>query len=191
MTEATPDDSGIAKSVPTDSTHTDVTPTDSGHGGEKDQQSAAIWPKKRLQTSRGRRVGDAAVATLTRWGLVPHTYVMTTVGRKTGQPRNTPVTLVEKGDKRWLVAPYGPVSWVLNARAAGRVTISRRGHAQDYGIEELSPERSGSILKDYLKIAGATKTFFEATKASPVADFTAEASRHPVFELTVINGPRG
>jgi deazaflavin-dependent oxidoreductase (nitroreductase family) len=57
------------------------------------------------------------VATLTRWGLVPHTYVLTTIGRKTGRPRSTPVTLVEKGDQRWLVAPYGPVSWVLTAVA--------------------------------------------------------------------------
>jgi deazaflavin-dependent oxidoreductase (nitroreductase family) len=144
----------------------------------------AIWPKKRLQTSGGRRAGDAVVATLTRWGLVPHTYVMTTIGRKTGQPRSTPVTLVEKNDQRWLVAPYGPVPWVLNARAAGRVTISRRGHARDYAITEIDPKQAGPILKDYLKIAGATKTYFEATKNSPVADFTAEASRHPVFELT-------
>jgi hypothetical protein len=76
-----------------------------------------IWPKKRLQTSDGRRAGDAVVATPTRWGLVPHTYVLTTIGRKTGRPRSTPVTLVEKGDQRWLVAPYGPVSWVLTAVA--------------------------------------------------------------------------
>ena len=143
----------------------------------------AIWPKKRLQTSAGRRAGDAVVATLTRWGLVPHTYVMTTIGRKTGRPRSTPVTIVEQGEKRWLVAPYGPVPWVLNARAAGRVTISRRGHSKVYAVTEVDPEQAGAILKDYLKIAGATKTFFEATKNSPVETFTAEASRHPVFEL--------
>ena len=150
-----------------------------------------IWPKKRLQTSGGRRAGDAMVATLTRWGLVPHTYVLTTIGRKTGRPRSTPVTLVEKGDQRWLVAPYGPVSWVLNARAAGKVSIGRRGRAHDFTIEELSAEQAGPILQEYLKIAGATRPYFEATKASPVADFVAEASRHPVFELTAIADPQG
>jgi deazaflavin-dependent oxidoreductase (nitroreductase family) len=131
------------------------------------------------------------VATLTRWGLVPHTYVLTTIGRKTGRPRSTPVTLVEKGDQRWLVAPYGPVSWVLNARAAGKVSIGRRGRAHDFTIEELSAEQAGPILQEYLKIAGATRPYFEATKASPVADFVAEASRHPVFELTAIADPQG
>ncbi len=159
--------------------------------GEPSDPGPAIWPKKRLVTSGGRRAGNAVVAALTRWGLVPHTYVMTTIGRKTGQPRRTPVTLVENDDNRWLVAPYGPVSWVLNARAAGRVKISRRGRTQDYAITELDSERAGPILKEYLKIAGATKTYFEATKGSPVADFTAEASRHPVFELTLIADPRG
>ncbi len=150
-----------------------------------------LWPKKRLDTSGGRRVGDTVVATLTRWGLVPHTYVLTTIGRKTGQPRNTPVTLVEKGDKRWLVAPYGPVAWVLNARAAGRVTIGRRGKAHDYAIRELAVDEAGPVLKDYLQIASATRPYFEATKTSPVGEFISEASRHPVFELSLITDPRG
>jgi deazaflavin-dependent oxidoreductase (nitroreductase family) len=116
---------------------------------------------------------------------------LTTIGRKTGRPRSTPVTLVEKGDQRWLVAPYGPVSWVLNARAAGKVSIGRRGRAHDFTIEELSAEQAGPILQEYLKIAGATRPYFEATKASPVADFVAEASRHPVLELTAIADPQG
>ena len=101
------------------------------------------------------------------------------------------MTLVEKGDNRWLVAPYGPVAWVLNARTAGRVTLTRRGQSQAYAVEELAADEAGPILKDYLQIASATRSYFAATKASPIADFTAEASRHPVFKLTPVTDPRG
>jgi len=35
-------------------------------------------------------------------------------------------------------------------------------------------------------IAGATRSFFKATKDAPVAEFVAEADAHPVFELTQV-----
>ncbi len=38
--------------------------------------------------------------------------------RPQDRPRTNPVTVVEHDGRRWLVAPYGPVSWVHNARAA-------------------------------------------------------------------------
>ena len=74
--------------------------------------------------NRGQQIGNRFVGTLVRLGLGPKgTYLMTVPGRKTGKRYTTPVTLVEDGTQRWLVAPYGPVSWVRNARAAGRVTL--------------------------------------------------------------------
>jgi deazaflavin-dependent oxidoreductase (nitroreductase family) len=121
------------------------------------------------------------------WGLIPHAYVLTTKGRKTGQLHSIPVALVEEDDKKWLVAPYGPVSWVLNARAAGKVTLSRGGRTHMYAVEELSTTAAGPVLKSYLAIATATKPYFEATKDSPVEAFFAEASRHPVFALSRIS----
>jgi deazaflavin-dependent oxidoreductase (nitroreductase family) len=167
--------------------------SDGGNGGEStepgvgpDHDPAPKWPVKRFRPGRGQKIGNVIMTTLTRWALVPHSYVMTTRGRKTGRLHSNPVTLVEKGESRWLVAPYGPVSWVLNARTAGRVTLSRRGHDQDYLIDELPPDQAGPILKDYVQIASATRSYFEATKASPVEAFVAEASRHPVFALTPV-----
>ena len=50
----------------------------------------------------------------------PHTYLMTVRGRKTGRSYSTPVILVEREQKRWLVAPYGEVGWVRNARGHWR-----------------------------------------------------------------------
>jgi deazaflavin-dependent oxidoreductase (nitroreductase family) len=123
-----------------------------------------------------------------RAGLVPSTYLLTTRGRKTGRPRTNPVTVVDHDGRRWLVAPYGPVSWVHNARAAGRVTLRRRLDTREYTVREVSAQEAGPVLKRYVGIATATRPYFVATKDSPVEDFVAEADRHPAFELIPVAG---
>jgi len=137
-----------------------------------------------------RRLGDAIIGVFIRAGLVPSSYLLTTRGRRTGRPRTNPVTVVEHDGRRWLVAPYGPVSWVHNARAAGRVTLRRRLDKRDYAVREVSPQEAGPVLKRYVRIATATRPYFQAAKHAPVEDFIAEADRHPVFELTPISGDR-
>jgi deazaflavin-dependent oxidoreductase (nitroreductase family) len=148
----------------------------------------AGWPERRFNPSRAQRAGNSVVAALTDWGLIPHTYVMTTRGRKTGHLHTTPVTLVEEDGHKWLVAPYGPVAWVLNARAARLVTLRRRRDIGMYSVQELSPQEAGPVLKKYLAIASATRPYFIATKTSPVEEFVAEAGKHPVFALTRVSG---
>ena len=44
--------------------------------------------------------------------------LLTVRGRKTGQPRTTPVALVEIGGRRWVVGTFGEVNWVRNLRVA-------------------------------------------------------------------------
>jgi deazaflavin-dependent oxidoreductase (nitroreductase family) len=123
------------------------------------------------------------MSALTRTGIVPRTYLLTTVGRKSGEPRSNPVTLVTHNGRRWLVAPYGVVPWVLNARAAGTVTLSRRGSGRQFTIREVSPREAGDVLKRYVAVAGVTEKYFVANKSSPAEAFAAEADVHPVFEL--------
>lgn len=139
---------------------------------------------KTYRVTRGQRAGNAVMASLIELGLVPHSYVMTTRGRRTGRLHATPVTLVEKGGRRWLVAPYGQVSWVHNARAAGMVTVRRRFRVDAFGVRELGPTEAGPVLKDYLRIASAVRGHFYAATDAPVEDFVREAHLHPVFELT-------
>jgi deazaflavin-dependent oxidoreductase (nitroreductase family) len=143
-------------------------------------------PVRQYRPSRGRRVGDAIISVFVRAGLVPSTYLLTTKGRKTGRPLTHPATVVEHDGRRWLVAPYGPVSWVHNARAAGRVTLRRRGDRQTYAIREVPAPEAGPVLKRYVAIATATRPYFQADKDAPVEDFAAEAARHPVFELITV-----
>jgi methylthioribose-1-phosphate isomerase len=91
--------------------------------------------------------------------------------------------LIEDGE-RWLVAPYGEVGWVRNARAAGEVEISRARRSETMGIEEVASEQAAPVLKQYLKSAPVARPFFDVTPKSPLDEFVTEASRHPVFRLT-------
>jgi deazaflavin-dependent oxidoreductase (nitroreductase family) len=143
---------------------------------------------RQFRPSRGRRIGDAVIGVLTRAGLVPSTYLLTTTGRRTGRPLTHPATVVEHDGRRWLVAPYGAVSWVHNARAAGRVRLTRRGRRRDYTVREVTAAEAGPVLKRYVRVATATRPYFRADKDSPVEDFVAEADRHPVFELRPVDG---
>jgi len=67
-------------------------------------------PVREFRLTRVERLGNAIIGMLARAGIGP-VHLLTTRGRKTGRPRTNPVTLVEQDRQRWLVAPYGAVSW--------------------------------------------------------------------------------
>ena len=155
----------------------------SGEAGKQARGGQAPRTARQYRPSRSRHLENTIMSALTRAGLVPRSYLLTTHGRKTGRPRTNPVVPVEHDGRRWLVAPYGPVSWVHNARATGQVSLTRRRNTRDYIIREVLPDEAGPVLKRYIRIARAPRPYFQASKDSPVQDFVAEAGRHPVFEL--------
>ena len=131
-----------------------------------------------------RRVANVLMRLLLRLGLAPRTTVLLTVpGRRSGTPRSTPVTLVEEDRQRWLVAPYGSVGWVHNARAAGQVELSRGRRTETVRVKELAPEAAAPVLKAYVERVPITRSYFDAAPDAPVAAFAAEAPRHPVFQV--------
>ncbi len=128
--------------------------------------------------------------TLIRLGIGPkHTYLLTVRGRTTGKPYSTPATLLEENGARWLVAPYGEVSWVRNARAAGSVTLARQGLTETVAFNQVSAKESAPVLKKYLALEPFTQPYFDARSDSPVEAFESEASRHPVFRLRANGSP--
>lgn len=138
---------------------------------------------KTYHLGRSRRLVNAVMGPLARVGLAGrHMYILTVNGRKTGRSYSVPVILIENGE-RWLVAPYGEVGWVRNARAAGEVRISRARRSETLRIEQATPEQSAPILQRYLKAVPVVRPFFDVTPNSPLADFVAEAPLHPVFRL--------
>ena len=134
------------------------------------------------QLTRGRRVTNRIVRALYSMGVGSDCNCLLTVtGRKSGIRRTTPVTLVEEGGSRWIVSPYGEVAWVQNARAAGRVTLSRGRRSETVSFTELAPVESAPVLRSYITKVAITRPFFDVRPDSPLEAFAAEASRHPVF----------
>jgi deazaflavin-dependent oxidoreductase (nitroreductase family) len=138
------------------------------------------------------RLNDAMITMLLRAGIKLGTASLLTVrGRKSGQPHTVPVLLVEQDGQRWLVAPYGVVQWVRNIRAAGTATLTRGRRSETISVTELSVREAAPILKRYLAVqhAADVRSFFEATKDSPLEEFEREAARHPVFKITTVEVP--
>jgi deazaflavin-dependent oxidoreductase (nitroreductase family) len=131
-----------------------------------------------------RRLVNAFVRPLTRLGLGGRsTYVLSVRGRRTGQVHSTPVTIMEIDGHRHLVAPYGEVSWVKNARAAGEVELSRRGVTERLAVRELEPAERAPVLRKYLREIPVVRPFFDVTPDDPDDAFLRVAPEKPVFEL--------
>jgi deazaflavin-dependent oxidoreductase (nitroreductase family) len=70
-------------------------------------------------------VTNVVVKLFTRLGVrTGPVNVITVAGRKSGQPRSTPVTPWEVEGTRYVIAGIGTSDWARNARAAGEGTLT-------------------------------------------------------------------
>lgn len=128
------------------------------------------------------RLGNAIVSALARVGVGP-IALLTTTGRVTGRHHTVPVVPVDHAERRWLVAPYGAVSWVHNVRANPVVTVRYGRRRREYAASEVGPQEAAPVLKRYVNVATRTRQRFQASVDAPVEAFIAEAATHPVFVL--------
>jgi deazaflavin-dependent oxidoreductase (nitroreductase family) len=128
------------------------------------------------------------ITTLLRTGIkIGGMSLLTVRGRKSGQPRPTPVWLEERDGQRWLISPYGQVNWVRNLRAAGEATVTRGRRTERVASVELPPHEAAPMLKQSLAAAPSMlHGYFDVTPDSPLEDFEREVPRHPVFLLNPI-----
>src|SRR5215469_11270667 len=93
------------------------------------------------------------ISSLVHLGITVWSFSLLTVrGRKSGKPIETPLAVFVQDQKRYLVAPYGPVNWVRNLRAAGGVaTLTRRRHSEKVHAIELEPEAAAHIFRTALR----------------------------------------
>ena len=69
--------------------------------------------------------GNVVFKLFTRLGIKAGPVTLITVaGRKSGQPRSTPVTPWPVDGKRYVIAAIGTSDWARNARAAGKGTMT-------------------------------------------------------------------
>jgi deazaflavin-dependent oxidoreductase (nitroreductase family) len=136
------------------------------------------------------KLANAVLGGLLRVGLGPSfVWLLTVTGRTTGQPHTTPVVPVQTDRGRWLVAPYGEVGWVRNARAAGRVTLRRGRTSETLAVTEVSHQDAVPVLREYLArkpVRQRVQAYFDVTPESSDEEFAADAAHHPVFELQAL-----
>lgn len=137
------------------------------------------------------RISNAIVAALLRRGVKLGSNALLTVpGRKSGEPRTTPVTLLEREGERYLQSPFGEVNWVRNLRTAGRATLTRGRHAEPISVVELSSTEAAPVFKAALaSFPSMVKGYFDVTPDSPLEAFEREAPRHPMFRVVVEASP--
>lgn len=116
--------------------------------------------------------------------------LLTVRGRKTGEPRTTPVAVVEVDHRRWIQGAFGEVNWVRNLRASGEATLTTgKRHEAVQTTELTKPEAAAffaGVLGPYIRrlppparwilprILGLTDVLEDPVGA---------AERHPVFEI--------
>jgi hypothetical protein len=138
----------------------------------------------------GAKLGNMMLSALLRKGGGPaYMRLLTVPGRRTGQPRSTPVVPVEADDGRWLVSPFGEVGLGAQHRAAGQVTLSRGKLSETLAATEVEPGDAVPVLRRYLAMRPASrfvKAYFDVDPSSSDDAIAAEAPLHPVFALTAL-----
>ena len=135
------------------------------------------------------RLVNPILEALLRLGLRRPPMVLLTVnGRRSGEPRTTPVGLLVLDGRRYLFSAFGEVNWVRNLRAAGTATIGVGRQRETLRSAELSAEEAGRVIRSILKTptyGPVVRPYFPVSKDAPLTEFVQEARRHPVFELSV------
>jgi deazaflavin-dependent oxidoreductase (nitroreductase family) len=142
-----------------------------------------------------------------RAGIPAGPNVLLTVrGRTSGRERTTPVALLELPLGRFVQSSFGDTGWARNLRAGGEATVIALGRARPVHASELDPELAAPILREALagnprsvlvrRIVGpierppaAVLHFFRLRVDTTLAEYVAEARRHPVFELRPVDAP--
>ena len=136
------------------------------------------------------RLGNVMTTTLLRAGVKLNgfgrpMYLLTVRGRKSGQPRTTPIVVIEQDGQRYLVSPFGIVDWVRNLRAAGEALLTRGRRIERVQATELSSHEAALLLKSAL--SGNLPSFLSnplgVTAESSVEEIERATVEHPVFLL--------
>ena len=134
-----------------------------------------------------RNVFNRLVASLTRGGVsVWGSRVLEVRGRKSGEPRRTPVNVLTLEGARYLVAPRGHTQWVRNLRVAGEgvLLVGRRREA--FVATEVANSEKEPILRAYLeRWKWEVGQFFDGVGPDSGDDELQRiAPDHPVFRVS-------
>jgi deazaflavin-dependent oxidoreductase (nitroreductase family) len=134
-----------------------------------------------------RNVANRGMMGLSRLGLsVRGSQILEVKGRRSHEPRRTPVNPLEIDGQTYLVAPRGETEWVRNVRADdGRLALIR-GHKRVAMVAtEVPDDEKVPLLREYLRHWKAeTGVFFDGVGPDSTDEqIAAIAGKHPVFRL--------
>jgi deazaflavin-dependent oxidoreductase (nitroreductase family) len=133
-----------------------------------------------------RNVFNRAVAGFTRLGIsVWGSRILEVRGRKSGEPRRTPVNMLTFDGATYLVAPRGHTHWVRNLRVAGEGDLLLGRRRQHFVASEVPDAEKEPILRAYLeRWKWEVGQFFGGVGAdSPSEELQRIAPDHPIFRI--------
>jgi deazaflavin-dependent oxidoreductase (nitroreductase family) len=133
-------------------------------------------------------VSNRIVAGVTRLGVsLAGSRVLEVRGRTSGEWRRTPVNPLKFDGNLYLVAARGETHWVRNLRASGEGRLVKGRRTEPFTALELPDEEKPALMRAYLKKwAWEVGAFFQGVGAdSPDEELRDEATRHPVFRITL------
>jgi deazaflavin-dependent oxidoreductase (nitroreductase family) len=135
-----------------------------------------------------RNVFNKTVAGFTRLGIdIMGSRVLEVPGRKSGEPRTTPVNLLELDGGQYLVSPRGEGQWVRNVRAnEGGLALLLGRKRTEYVATQVDGDARIPVLRAYLKRwKFEVGQFFDGVDGNSSDDeLAAVAGDHPIFQLT-------
>lgn len=112
--------------------------------------------------------------------------VLTVTGRKSGQPRSTPVTPMYIDGKRYVVGGFPGADWVRNARANPEATVAQGRRTERVRMVELPVDEARPLLRQFPILVptgvGFMKRSGMVTEGRP-DEFEALAGRCAVFRF--------
>ena len=136
---------------------------------------------------RSLRIANQVIIWLQRRGLPIGTMHLITVrGRKSGEPRTTPVSPLTVDGQRYIIGGYAQGDWVKNARAAGEAVLSRGRRQQQVRLVELPEDDRVPVLRAFPREVPHGVSMFVKTGVVPDATpngFAAAAPRVAVFRI--------
>lgn len=126
----------------------------------------------------------------TRIGIIKDgPMVLTVTGRKSGQPRSTPITPFEVDGRRYVVGGFPGADWVRNAQADPVAVLSQGKTRERVRMVELSAEEARPLLRQFPVLVPTGVSFMKnaGLVTGPHPDeFEALAGRCSVFRFDTV-----
>jgi deazaflavin-dependent oxidoreductase (nitroreductase family) len=136
---------------------------------------------------RSLKVANRVIIWLQRRGLPIGTmHLLTVAGRRTGEPRTTPVSPLTVDGHRYVIGGYAKGDWVKNARAAGEAVLSRGKASEHVRLIELPEPERVPVLRAFPREVPHGVAMFVKTGVVPDATpdgFAAAAPHVAVFRI--------